>query len=200
MTKLAPNNRHINRSNTASPRASRVNASGRLLKRAVDICVALSILGLFLPVALALSALIKCTHSRILRREQVAGRGGQTFNRLFWSVDTRNYPAGVTRILLVELSFLPSLLNVLSGDMAIVGPTARSARQHRALRHLAPDHEVLLQVKPGLIGVPLKPGRVDAGSQVRSEIEYINNWSLTADLRLISQRAIAYPLGTDSRA
>ena len=79
---------------------------------------------------------------------------------------------------------LPQLVNVLRGDMSIVGP--RPEQLDLVARYL-PEHEFRLQVKPGITG-PMQVfgrGRLKFQERLAVEREYIENLSLTRDFRII---------------
>lgn len=81
---------------------------------------------------------------------------------------------------------LPQLINILMGDMSLVGP-----------RPIVPDELVrygdragqLLSVRPGLTGLWQVSGRNDLSyeMQVALDIHYIQNWTFTGDLKIIAK-------------
>jgi exopolysaccharide biosynthesis polyprenyl glycosylphosphotransferase len=79
---------------------------------------------------------------------------------------------------------LPQLINVLRGDMSLVGP--RPALPDEAARYA--DHvRRRLVVKPGLTGMWQVNGRSDLSweESVRLDIRYVENWSLALDLQIL---------------
>ncbi|HLK01167.1 MAG TPA: sugar transferase [Streptosporangiaceae bacterium] len=79
---------------------------------------------------------------------------------------------------------LPQLLNVLLGDMSLVGP--RPALPGEAARYA--DHvRRRLVVKPGLTGLWQVNGRSDLpwDESVRLDLRYVENWSFTLDLQIL---------------
>ncbi|AWM40182.1 UDP-N-acetylgalactosamine-undecaprenyl-phosphate N-acetylgalactosaminephosphotransferase [Gemmata obscuriglobus] len=87
---------------------------------------------------------------------------------------------------------LPQLLNVLMGDMSLVGPRPERPEviQAKGLNHLVPGYRHRLRVKPGVTG--LAQCQLDADSDVTSvrykivyDLYYVENQSLFLDLRLI---------------
>ena len=83
-----------------------------------------------------------------------------------------------------SLDELPQLFNVLRGQMSLVGPRMISLPE---LEKYGEAKTLLLTVKPGLTGYWQVYGRqrVDYSERVRMDIFYIQNWSLTLDLKLL---------------
>jgi lipopolysaccharide/colanic/teichoic acid biosynthesis glycosyltransferase len=89
-----------------------------------------------------------------------------------------------------SLDELPQLINVLRGEMSLVGPRPLQLRDSDKLVALDYDgYSRRLQVMPGLTGPWQVGGRseVDYSHMVQLDIDYINNWSLISDLRIILQ-------------
>jgi exopolysaccharide biosynthesis polyprenyl glycosylphosphotransferase len=84
-----------------------------------------------------------------------------------------------------SLDELPQLLNVLKGDMSLVGPRPE---QVELVRRYRPEHLFRLQVKPGLTG-PMQVygrGRLSFEERLAVEREYIENLSISRDLRILA--------------
>jgi exopolysaccharide biosynthesis polyprenyl glycosylphosphotransferase len=83
-----------------------------------------------------------------------------------------------------SLDELPQLLNVLRGEMSIVGPRPELLD---LVERYAPEHEVRLGVKPGITGPWQVYGRSDLtfDEVLAVEREYVENLSLGRDLRII---------------
>jgi lipopolysaccharide/colanic/teichoic acid biosynthesis glycosyltransferase len=138
----------------------------------------------------------------VLYRQRRVGRDGREFDLLklrtmvsgsdpvgVGTIVTRDDPR-VTRVgrLLRRTSFdeVPNLINVLRGEMALVGPRPTipaqvrdySARQHR--RH---------QVRPGITGWAQVQGRAGIPWEERIELDlwYVEHRSLALDLRIIAR-------------
>jgi exopolysaccharide biosynthesis polyprenyl glycosylphosphotransferase len=94
-----------------------------------------------------------------------------------------------------SLDELPQLLNVLAGDMSLVGPRPE---QVEIVRRYKPEHRFRLMVKPGLTG-PMQVfgrGRLTFEERLAVEREYIENLSLSRDLRIL---ALTVPSVFDGR-
>ncbi|HZT54533.1 MAG TPA: exopolysaccharide biosynthesis polyprenyl glycosylphosphotransferase [Gaiellaceae bacterium] len=83
-----------------------------------------------------------------------------------------------------SLDELPQLLNVLRGEMSIVGPRPELVD---LVERYAPEHEVRLRVKPGITGPWQVYGRSDLtfDEVLAVEREYVENLSLGRDLRIV---------------
>ena len=97
-----------------------------------------------------------------------------------------------------SLDELPQLINVLRGEMSLVGPRPLQLRDSDKLQAL--DHEGYahrLQVMPGLTGPWQVGGRseIDYSSMVKMDIAYAQNWSLIWDLQIILRTFVVVLLG-----
>lgn len=83
-----------------------------------------------------------------------------------------------------SLDELPQLLNVLKGQMSLVGPRMITPAE---LQKYAPYEALLLTVKPGITGHWQVEGRqeVSYAERVRMDVYYITNWSLWLDLKIL---------------
>ncbi|MDQ3819235.1 MAG: sugar transferase [Acidobacteriota bacterium] len=84
----------------------------------------------------------------------------------------------------LSLDELPQLLNVLSGDMSVVGPRPPIPYEVEAYQLW---HRKRLDMKPGLTGLWQVSGRnrLPFDEMVRLDLFYIENWSLLLDLKII---------------
>jgi lipopolysaccharide/colanic/teichoic acid biosynthesis glycosyltransferase len=83
---------------------------------------------------------------------------------------------------------LPQLINVWRGEMSLVGPRPLPVDEVR--RFDDPAHRRRLSVKPGLTCLWQVSGRNnlrDFQEWVRLDLEYIDNWSLWLDLRILAR-------------
>jgi lipopolysaccharide/colanic/teichoic acid biosynthesis glycosyltransferase len=140
-----------------------------VLRRTVDLAVGLPALLLFSPFLLLIAVLVKLdSPGSVLYAQRRVGRGEKPFRILkFRSMvadaekigpavsghqDARITRAG--RVLrATKLDELPQILNVIRGEMTLIGPRAEVERY---IEHYTPDERLLLQVRPGLTG----PGQV----------------------------------------
>jgi lipopolysaccharide/colanic/teichoic acid biosynthesis glycosyltransferase len=96
----------------------------------------------------------------------------------------------------LSLDELPQLLNVLQGQMSLVGPRPALPREV-ALYHQ--DVHRRLDVRPGLTGLWQVSGRSDLSwdDTVRLDLYYVDNWSLLQDLMILTRTvgAVLNPRG-----
>ena len=87
-----------------------------------------------------------------------------------------------------SLDELPNLVNVLRGDMAIVGPRPTIQAQ---VDQYTPEQRRRLEVKPGITGWAQVQGRNDLRWQERIELDvwYVDHRSLALDLRILARTA-----------
>jgi lipopolysaccharide/colanic/teichoic acid biosynthesis glycosyltransferase len=192
-------------------------ASLRLLaKRVIDLTGASVGLILLTPVILTIAVLIRLeARGPILFRQLRRGYRGQLFRVLKFrtmSVDAEqrldaledsNESAGgvlfklrddprVTRmgrfLRRYSLDELPQLINVLYGEMSLVGPRPLQLRDSDKLLVLDPKaYAQRLQVMPGLTGPWQVGGRSEVNYErmIELDLNYVKNWSLAWDLRII---------------
>ncbi|MGY1681933.1 sugar transferase [Geodermatophilus sp. SYSU D01176] len=127
--------------------------------------------------------------------ETLAADGGRADDVLFkMRNDPRVTPVG--RVLQrYSLDELPQLINVLRGDMSLVGPRPPLAREVE--RYGGDTHRRFL-VKSGLTGIWQVRCRSDLSwdDSVRIDVRYVENWSLASDLMIICKTAGAVLRGS----
>ena len=184
----------------------------RALKRALDLGVAGASLLLFAPLLLAVALLIKLdSPGPIFFMQPRIGRGNKMFNVLkFRSMRSDNCDVRgerstgrqddrITRvggwIRKTSIDELPQLLNVLKGDMSIVGPRPHAVGSRAADKlfwEIDQRYWHRHGIKPGLTGLAQVRGYRGATEQERdlldrlqSDLEYVHNWSVWRDIRII---------------
>jgi exopolysaccharide biosynthesis polyprenyl glycosylphosphotransferase len=177
-----------------------------IMKRAVDICMAMGFMVLFCWVYFLIGALVKLSSpGPVFYRQQRIGKGGQPFfiykfRSMYQNAET-NGPAlssdddpRVTRwgrfLRKVRLDELPQFYNVLRGEMSLVGP--RPERQYfiDQIVQVAPQYKHLLRVRPGITSLGLvKFGYAqnvnEMVKRLKYDILYIENMSLAMDFRVL---------------
>jgi len=182
------------------------------LKRAMDVVGAVFGLLLLSPVLLIIAALVKIQDGGpILYRRQVVGMHGPfrafKFRSMHPAADAmlhadtalrkvfeKNFKLKddprVTRIGAIlrkhSLDELPQLVNVILGQMSLVGPRMITADE---LAKYGKYQKVVLSARPGLTGYWQVNGRQEVGYSHRVEMDvyYIRHWSLKLDFRILLQ-------------
>jgi lipopolysaccharide/colanic/teichoic acid biosynthesis glycosyltransferase len=196
------------------------------VKRAVDLAGALVGLFVLWPVMLAIAVGIRLeSPGPVLFRQVRRGHRGRPFRMLKFrtmvadaearlgDLEASNESAGgvlfklrddprVTRLgrflRRSSLDELPQLVNVLKGEMSLVGPRPLQLRDSDRLRALDPQgHAQRLGVLPGLTGPWQVGGRseLDYEQMVQLDRDYVANWSLGRDLGIVAQTVSAVFLG-----
>lgn len=85
---------------------------------------------------------------------------------------------------------LPQFLNVLKGDMSLVGPRPH---QPREVEKYEPHHRRVLAIRPGITGMAQISGRSDLtfDDEARLDTWYIENWSILLDLYILLKTPFA---------
>jgi lipopolysaccharide/colanic/teichoic acid biosynthesis glycosyltransferase len=89
-----------------------------------------------------------------------------------------------------SLDEIPQLVNVVKGDMSLVGPRPPLARE---VAGYPADMRRRLVVKPGLTGLWQVSGRSDLSweESIRLDLTYVENWSLVMDLAILARTLTA---------
>ena len=152
----------------APPRRAATGIGGRV-KAAADTALAASLLVLAAPVILGCLALVRLTsRGPALYTQTRVGRGGRVFTLYKirtmyhdcesltgprWSMpgDPRITPVG-SLLRHLHLDELPQLLNVLKGDMSLIGPRPERPEIVKQLRQAIPGYDRRHALKPGITG------------------------------------------------
>jgi sugar transferase (PEP-CTERM system associated) len=99
---------------------------------------------------------------------------------------------------------LPQLLNVLKGDMSLVGPRPERPEMTEMLSKVVPLYEMRLSVKPGLTGwaqicYPYGASVEDAREKLCYDLFYIKNWSVGLDIQILLQSLKVVLFGRGAR-
>ena len=156
-------------------------------KRILDVLGAILVLLFFLPIGVLMIAGIRCSRrGPIFAREATLGLHGRTFGRwrLHRPVDGESVFDQV--LWRAGLADLPSAVNVLDGDMSLIGPRPQSPGQDAYLRQGRPDYARRLEARPGMIW----PRGEEGEPSWSAELDYIARWSVFVDLSVATLYAI----------
>lgn len=193
----------------------------RILKRVVDVLGAIILLCLLSPLLLFITLLIATSDGfPVIYRRRVVGIYGEfdayKFRTMCRNADaildsspelreayTQNFklqsdprvtPAGAW-LRKFSLDELPQLMNVLRGQMSLVGPRMITAAE---LSKYGDYQSLLMTVQPGLTGYWQTSGRQDVSydERVQMDVHYITHWSLGLDLNILLKTPLTVMKGT----
>lgn len=181
-------------------------------KRAIDVAVSLSVIVLLLPVWMLAAVAIKLTsRGPILFVQARGGRNGRPFNSYKFRTmftehvhdPTEIVPLGHQGITPVgrflrrsKLDETPQLLNVLTGDMSLVGPRPTIMEQVEAYDHFQRRR---LEVRPGLTGLAQVNGNAAMSWQerIKYDVYYVDHVTLFMDLAILAKTVGVVLFGED---
>jgi len=191
--------------NMSAPPITGISA---MLKRSEDIVVSIISLIVLSPLFLIIAILIKRdSQGPVFFKQRRYGKNGKEI--LVWkfrSMSTQDNgdnvkqagrnDARITKIgaFLRKSSIdeLPQLINVLLGSMSLVGPRPHAAAHNEFYRKKVQGYMVRHQMRPGITGWAQVNGSrgetaelEDMEIRIRYDLEYIRNWSIFLDIRII---------------
>jgi lipopolysaccharide/colanic/teichoic acid biosynthesis glycosyltransferase len=176
--------------------------TGEVAKRIFDLAGATLLLVLASPLLLITALLILVTNGRpVLLRQERVGCNGRAFG--MWKFRTmhpnrhthRAYEGDerMTRLgrLLrrYRLDELPQLINVLTGDMSLVGPRPEVREISDAITAELPAFALRLFARPGLAGLAQISAEYDQSAETKLtyDLQYLCSWSVALDVRILMQ-------------
>jgi exopolysaccharide biosynthesis polyprenyl glycosylphosphotransferase len=197
--------------------------SRQVFKRVLDICGSAVGLLLFSPLFVLISLAVKVTSSGpVFFAQERYGYGRRIFRMYKFRTMVKNAPQmmkdleeyneatgpvfkirrdpRVTRLGRVlrasSLDELPQLMNVLLGDMSLVGPRPMSLRDVSLFSEAALMRR--FTVKPGITGLWQVSGRSALSFEqwISLDLRYIDHWSLTLDFQILARTVSAVVKGT----
>jgi len=168
---------------------------------------------------LLIAAMVKLSSpGPVLFRQQRLGIDGQPFNVYKFRTMRQHQDGGgvtqavrgdprVTRVgaflRRTSLDELPQFINVLRGEMSVVGPRPHAMEHNELYKELIDRYMLRHRVKPGITGwaqINGLRGQTDTVEKMRKRIEfdiyYIQHWSFQLDLRIILRTALHGWTGT----
>ena len=196
----------------------------RFAKRAFDVVGSGLLLLVLSPALVVLAVLVALTSAGpVFYRQERVGLNGQLFNMLKFRTMRVNADDQLAALLAAQgtadrplfkvrndprltrvggalrkfsLDEFPQLINVLTGDMSLVGP--RPQREGEVNLYDSAAHRRLF-VKPGMSGLWQVSGRSNLSweDSIRLDLYYVENWSLTGDIVILwrTMRAVVAPGG-----
>ena len=188
------------------------SSAGAAAKRALDLLAAIILLLALAPLfGLVALAIMADSKGPVFFRQRRIGQFGHSFSIFkFRSLNVAQSDAaaetlvahGDARVTRVgkylrkySIDELPQIINVLLGDMSLVGPRPHAPRAkagHRIFAEVMPDYMLRYRVKPGMTGwaqVNGWRGNTDTEEKLKKRVEfdfaYIKTWSLLKDLQIL---------------
>jgi Undecaprenyl-phosphate glucose phosphotransferase len=196
---------------TAELQRGPLSVAERAVKRTVDVTTAALASVLLLPLGLVVALLIKLdSPGPILFVQTRAGFNNRPFRILkFRTLSTLDDGPVVRQVSRDDVRFtrigrvlrrtsideLPQLINVLRGEMSLVGPRPHAAAHNSQYEQLIGNYAFRHHVKPGLTGwaqVNGMRGETNVATMQRRvdlDLWYIDNWSLWLDLKIMARTA-----------
>ncbi|MCB0321926.1 MAG: sugar transferase [Bdellovibrionales bacterium] len=176
------------------------------LKRTLDISVSLGLIAALLPLMALIALAIRCTsRGPAVYSQRRLTVGGRLFTMYKFRTMTLTAESGTGAVMCSEndpritrlgrllrrtrLDELPQLLNVILGDMSLIGPRPERPEIAAQLEHELPLMKRRLEVKAGLSGLAqVTSGYADSAESYREklllDLAYIDQRSLALDLRI----------------
>jgi Undecaprenyl-phosphate glucose phosphotransferase len=199
---------------TAELRRAPLTRREQLIKRSFDLVGASMALLMFAPIMLAAAIAVKISSpGPILFRQTRNGFNGRAFKIYkFRSMtvtedgptikqatknDARVTPVG-RWLRKTSIDELPQILNVLRGEMSLVGPRPHAAAHNSQYEQVIGNYAYRHHMKPGITGwaqVNGSRGETSTAAMMEKRVEldlwYINNWSVWLDVIVIFRTAVA---------
>lgn len=175
-----------------------------LAKRAADIVVSLLALIIMSPILLITAIAIKLEdHGPVFFKQKRCTKGGKVFEILKFrsmivdaekggkSIPCRSGDPRITRvgriIRKIRVDEFPQILNVLKGDMSLVGPRPERIEHVEEYTREIPEFVYRLRVKGGLTGYAQIYGKYNTSpyDKLRLDLQYIEKQSLLLDFKLL---------------
>ncbi|TMO28243.1 undecaprenyl-phosphate glucose phosphotransferase [Pseudoalteromonas sp. S4492] len=187
---------------------SPLDGSNAIIKRIEDVVLSMLILIMISPILLGLAFAVKFTSKGpVFFKQNRYGIDGKPIKVWkFRSMNVMEDGAKVTQatkndsrftpigqfIRKTSLDELPQFINVLQGQMSIVGPRPHAVAHNEEYRKLVEGYMLRHKVKPGITGwaqINGWRGETDTldkmEKRIEFDLEYIRNWSLFFDLKIV---------------
>lgn len=166
-------------------------------KRAFDVLSASALFVATLPIQVPTAVAIAATMGRpVLFRQERAGKDGEPFNMMKFRsmhdvdpargrVDDASRLTGLGKFIrATSIDELPTLINIIRGDMSVVGPRPLYMRY---LERYTPHQARRQEVRPGLTGLAQVSGRnaLDWEKRFDLDVFYVDHRSIAMDLKIL---------------
>lgn len=187
----------------------------RIIKRLMDVVISLIVLIITSPVFLVSAILIKkYDGGKVFFRQKRATVNGRVFeiykfrtmkenveNKSSFVGDDRITPVGKT-LRKYRIDELPQLVNILKGDMSLVGPRPEMLENVDEYTKNLPEFIYRLRMKAGLTGYAQIIGKYNTSSKDKLMLDllYIENYSILKDIQLLFRTVLVVFKAEDSTA
>lgn len=170
----------------------------KFIKRTLDFTISLTALIILSPLLIILAVLVRCKlGSPILFRQERPGKNEKIFTLCkFRTMTDKRDSEGkllpdserLTKfgklLRATSLDELPELVNILKGDMSIIGPRPLLVSY---LPYYTEEEKLRHTVRPGLTGLAQVSGRnfIDWDKRMEKDVEYVKNLSFKMDMKVI---------------
>ncbi len=177
----------------------------RFIKRSLDVAFSILVLTILSPMLLIISLLVlMSSRGPVLYRQERMGLNGQVFHMLkfrsmpvtaeqdsgaVWATKGENRATPVGKFLRrTSLDELPQFINVLKGDMSVVGPRPERPVFIHDFKEKIPRYMQRHKMKAGITGwaqVNGWRGNTSLEKRIQHDLYYIQNWSLLLDIKIM---------------
>jgi exopolysaccharide biosynthesis polyprenyl glycosylphosphotransferase len=177
----------------------------RLVKRLIDLSLGIAASIVFLPFGLIVALLVKLDGGPVFYAQKRVTEGGSVFKiikfrtmipnaeKLSGPVLAGENDPRITKIgrfiRAVRLDEIPQLINIIRGEMSIVGPRPERPFFVEQFEQSIPEYHYRLKVKAGLTGLAQVEGKYNTTveDKLRYDLIYINNYSVLKDFLIMLQ-------------
>ena len=186
----------------------------RIVKRLTDLAVAIVGLVLASPIMLACAIAIKLEdHGKVMYKQKRLTKYGRVFEVYKFRTMKEQHSihksvtAGDDRITRVgrvlrkfRIDELPQLINILNGDMTVVGPRPEMLENVEKYTEELPEFSYRLRMKAGLTGLAQISGKYNTSPKDKlvMDLMYIENYSIWQDFKLIFQTITVFLKASES--
>ena len=186
------------------------------LKRLTDIVGAILLTIFLMPLLVATTVAVKSSSpGPVIFTQMRTGRGGAPFR--IWKFRTMHVMEDAGEVVQAErndtrltpiggflrrtsIDELPQLINVIKGDMSLVGPRPHAIAHDEQFSQVAPDYYLRFRMRPGITGLAQISGHrgsIVSTEQIIARVAcdnaYIDDWSLKTDLKILVKTVLGVP-------